>query len=145
MSDLITKLEAAAQIIDPEAWSWRPLPRTPDEGPASKAAFDAQDRSDWKAINARKATARTKADAILALLQAQAREAWRPIETAPKDGTFLAAIHHGAAGYVVTEAKRIGPGVHSTRDDSAVGWRPGHQHPAFWQPKPQPPSPEGAL
>jgi hypothetical protein len=59
--------EQIARVIDPEAWAWRPLPREPNEGPASKAAFDEQDRNDWREIEARKQAAYAKADAILAL------------------------------------------------------------------------------
>lgn len=64
---------------------------------------------------------------------------WRPIESVPRDGTrFLAAIHHGD-GYRVVEARRVGPGVHHVAEDSCVGWRPGHAHPAYWLPLPPPP------
>lgn len=69
---------------------------------------------------------------------------WLDISTAPKKGTFLAAIHHGSCGYMIVEAKRIGTGVHHVAEDSCVGWRPGHEHPAYWQPLPSPPEPSHA-
>jgi hypothetical protein len=71
-------------------------------------------------------------------------QAWRPIETAPRGGSFLAAIHHGdACGYLVVMAKWIGPGVNDVSEGSCVGWRPGHKHPAYWRPLPPPPSTGG--
>lgn len=69
---------------------------------------------------------------------------WQPIETAPKDACFIAAIHHGQVGYVVCEAKRVGKGVYGTSEGSCVGWRPGHQFPAYWMPLPAAPAPEKA-
>ena len=61
-----THREEIARIVDPEAWNWKPLPRAADEGPASKKAFDEQDRSDGQAMAARRASALAKADQIIA-------------------------------------------------------------------------------
>lgn len=66
---------------------------------------------------------------------------WRPIESAPKKGHFTAAIHHGAAGYRIVRAKRIGDGVRDTAEGSCVGWAPGHRFPAYWTPDLPLPSP----
>lgn len=60
-------------------------------------------------------------------------------EELPK-GPFLAACYHGPqVGYLVRECRRIGPGIHATMEGSCIGWRPGHEHPAFWRPLPEPP------
>lgn len=49
----------------------------------------------------------------------------------------LAAIHHGPMGYFVCEAEVYSSGsLHHVAEDSCVGWRRGHPHPAFWQPFP---------
>lgn len=64
--------EKIARIVDPEAWSWKPFPRDPNEGRASKQAFDAQDRSDARHMEVRKKDARSKADAILSTIKGDA-------------------------------------------------------------------------
>ena len=74
-----------------------------------------------------------------ALSTAQVDTPWQDISTAPKHGTFLAAIKHGKQ-YMVVEAKRIGPGVHHVAEDSCVGWHPGCKDPAYWSPLPEAPS-----
>jgi hypothetical protein len=64
---------------------------------------------------------------------------WKPIESAPKSGRFLAAIKHGP-NYMVVEVTRIGSGIHHVMEDSCVGWRPDSKHgPAYWMPLPEPP------
>jgi hypothetical protein len=60
--------EVMAKIIDPEAWSWRPLPREANEGPASKRAYDEMDRNDTRDIERRKDVARAKAQAAVSAI-----------------------------------------------------------------------------
>lgn len=51
---------------------------------------------------------------------------------------FLAAIKHGSE-YRTVEVKKIGPGCHHVAEGSCIGWRPGHEGLAYWQPLPAPP------
>jgi hypothetical protein len=86
--------EKVARITDPDAWNWKPLPREPNEGPASKAAFDEQDRNDGMYMAHRRDVALSKADAILAALassRTRAEAAEREVERLRKLAELEAA------------------------------------------------------
>jgi hypothetical protein len=64
---------------------------------------------------------------------------WKPIETAPRDGTmFLACIEHGKRMSTII-AKWVSKGYFDVDAESCVGWLPGHTHKAYWMPLPPPP------
>lgn len=59
---------------------------------------------------------------------------WRPIETAPREGDFLAHLGNG----YITRARFIN-GRFFASDSSGSGMKPNNTDPTHWQPLPDPP------
>lgn len=79
---------------------------------------------------------------LLDAADARGREGWQPIETAPKDGTYILGYFPDACDYLpqcgITAIKWIG---------SYAGWGTRGVcglSPTHWQPLPTPPAPGGA-
>lgn len=86
-----------------------------------------------------------RAEIGLAELQdRRASDAWRPIDTAPRDGLVWAYIWHGERYFKVI-AKCFPNGVHDIRDESCVGTQRNPakppKHSAFWHPLFEPTAP----
>lgn len=75
----------------------------------------------------------------------EAKQAWRPIETSPRDGShFLALMWHGKAQLVVMASWAKNGVLYDVRETSSVGWDPrwdprGKTPAPLWQPLPEPP------
>ena len=115
--------EEVARVIDPEAW-WA-------ENPLLQSAPDR--------IDARKQSSLGKADAILALFSPA--DGWRPIETAPKDGTkvLVCGPHENGGTYQAVTAWPKG---------WVARWPVSYEayaadEPTHWRPLPAAPPPPG--
>lgn len=108
-----------ARIIDPEAWAWKPLPRDTNEGPASKAAFDEQDRNDTRDNNRRKERSLIKARAILALTDG-ALASTANASTGDDEGVLGSSRDHApSAGSALDEQRfRLLEGAHFLADEA---------------------------